>query len=61
VIAGFTLDQWRRVSKSFVKDRSPEECCIYYRNSVAKQKPWNLEESAKLTALAKLHKERNVG
>ena len=33
----FTQEHWDRISHTFVKDRSPADCQIYYRHSVAPQ------------------------
>jgi hypothetical protein len=55
-----SAEQWDRVSHGFVRDRGPEDCRIFYRHFVAAQRPWSLEESAKLSALAATHKGHNV-
>ncbi len=60
-VGRFGNEHWDRVSKGFVRDKGPEDCRIFYRHSVAAERPWTLEEGATLTKLAMKHKSRNVG
>lgn len=53
-------EQWARVSSAHVKDRSPLDCRIYYLHNLAPQRPWALEESARLRELVEKHKEHRV-